>query len=132
MAHLLRLCLCARAVCGASAAQTLRLVRLSDLSSAFKLAQSAQTRRSGGLLQLDAQGAARAAENPAFGYDKRLTAVVSPGGKLVRSYMAESALLQATGACHAGRPATVCNLVTGDICLSAAAAPSSAGCCGGE
>ena len=66
-------------------------------------------RRSGGSLGVAAQGAARAAENPAFGYDKRLTAVVSPGGKLVRSYTAESALLQATGACHAGRPATVCN-----------------------
>ncbi len=124
MAHLLRLCLCALAVCGASAVQTLRLVRLSDPCCACKLAQSAQTRRLGGLLQIAAQGAARAAENPAIGYDKRLTAVVSPSGKLVRSYMAESALLQATGACHAGRPATVCSYCW-STCLTAAAAASS-------
>ena len=44
------------------------------------------------------QVASRSSENPAFGYDKRLTAVVSASGSLVRNYMAESAKLEATGA----------------------------------
>ncbi len=44
------------------------------------------------------QIASRSSENPAFGYDKRLTAVVSASGSLVRGYMAESAKLEATGA----------------------------------
>ena len=44
------------------------------------------------------QVASRSSENPAFGYDKRLTAVVSASGSLVRGYMAESAKLEATGA----------------------------------
>ena len=38
------------------------------------------------------------AANPAFGFDKRLAAVVSSGGSLVRGYMAEAATLQKTGA----------------------------------
>ena len=44
------------------------------------------------------QRAADAAANPAFGYDKRLAAVVSSGGSLVRGYMAEAATLLHTGA----------------------------------
>lgn len=43
------------------------------------------------------QRAADPAANPAFGYDKRLAAVVSSGGSLVRGYMAEAATLLNTG-----------------------------------
>ena len=53
------------------------------------------------------QRAADAAANPAFGYDKRLAAVVSSGGSLVRGYMAEAATLQNTGApCLASQSAS--------------------------
>ena len=51
------------------------------------------------------QRATNPAANPAFGYDKRLAAVVSSGGSLVRGYMAETATLQKTGAPLCCQPA---------------------------
>ena len=51
------------------------------------------------------QPAADPAANPAFGYDKRLAAVVSSGGSLVRGYMAEAATLLHTGTPLSCQPA---------------------------